>query len=127
MKGFSLRSTVAAKAAPAAPAQPQPQPTTAQQQARAAEAEKLRAAAAAKKQLAGTPWVNTADMAKLPIAEQRKVTAIWKANKEAVEAGANLTKSLEARVCGVLWGARHGMGAACMWRAGRSYGDACAP
>ena len=44
MKGFSLRSTLAAKAAPA---QPQPQPTTAQQQARAAEAEKLRAAAAA--------------------------------------------------------------------------------
>ena len=37
------------------------------------------------------PWVNNADMVKLLIAEQNRLTAVWKARKEALEAGANLT------------------------------------
>ena len=47
-------------------------------------------AAVAKKELAETPWLYPADMAKLPLAEQSRLTAVWKARKEAVEAGANL-------------------------------------
>ena len=67
MKGFSFRSTLAAKAAPEVPdkplhgqpAKPQLQQTTVQQQQRTAEMKELRAkAAAAKKELAETPWVN---------------------------------------------------------------------
>ena len=42
----------------------------------------LRSTLAAKKELDATPWVNDADMAKLLFAEQRKVKATWKANKE---------------------------------------------
>ena len=74
------------------PGKPQLQQTTAQQQQRAAEVKELRAkVSVAKKELAETPWLTPADMAKLPVAEQNRLTAVWKARKEAVEAGANLT------------------------------------
>ena len=49
-----------------------------------------RLVAVAKKELRDTPWVSTEDLAKLPLAEQTKRTALWKARKQAVEAGDNL-------------------------------------
>ena len=98
--GFSLQSTLAAKAAPEVPdkplhvqpGKPQLQQTSAQQQQRAAEVKELRRlAAVAKKELADdTPWVSNEELANMPLAEQTKRTAVWKARREAVEAAETL-------------------------------------